>query len=473
MTPFTEDAARCRIAQSEWTRVPVVSERLRAVREFRHRLVERTDELTAAVRADIGRDPDELIATDIVPTASAAKFLERRAERLLAPRTVGGRPLWLWGCRDVVHRRPRGVVGLIGTWNYPIFLNAIPMLHALAAGNGVLWKPSERTPRTAEVLVDLFLKSGFPSDLVRMLPPTREAGPRLAEADIDYLHFTGSETVGRKLAARLGERLIPSTLELSGCDAMFVLKDADVAMAAKLARFGSTLNSGQTCTAVRRAFVHRDVYASFVEHLEPLANESKPIRLVTPIEADRRAEIVDEAIARGCEARTATGDGTRPIVLLNPKGIRGLRASRDSLFAPLLTVTPFDSLGDALALAAESPFRLTASVFSSDIAAANELAARLPVVAVTINDVIVPTAHPGTPFGGRGASGWGVSQGDEGLLEMTVPQVVTVRRGFTPHAEPNGPADIPRGYLRMAHGRGLRERWRGLKQLVAGIRNRS
>lgn len=443
------------------------------MREFRHRLVDRADELAAAVKSDVGRAPNEVFATDLVPTASAAKFLERRAGRLLAPRRVGGRPLWLWGCQDVVHRRPRGVIGLIGTWNYPIFLNAIPILHALAAGNGVLWKPSEQAPRTAEILHDLFPNSGFPADLVRVLPATREAGPRLAEADIDHLHFTGSETVGRKLAARLGERLIPSTLELSGCDAMFVLKDADVPSAARLAWFGTTLNSGQTCTAVRRAFVHRAIYESFVEQLEAGIGDAKPVRLVTPREAERRAEIVDEAVARGCGTRTTTGD-LRPIVVRNPNGVRGLAANRDSLFAPLLTVTPFDSLDDAIALAAESPFRLSASIFSSDLAAANELAARLPIVAVTINDVIVPTAHPGTPFGGRGASGWGVSQGDEGLLEMTVPQVVSVRRGgFTPHSDANSPPEIPRGYLRLVHGRGVRQRWRGFRQLLAGIRRRA
>src|SRR5207244_3673858 len=111
--------------------------------------------------------------------------------------------------------------------------NVGQIVPALVAGNAVLWKPSENTPRTAEVVHALFRDAGFPADLLQTLPSTREAGPLLAEADVDYVIFTGSDVVGRKLASRLGERLVPSTLELSGCDAMFVLADADVAMAAK------------------------------------------------------------------------------------------------------------------------------------------------------------------------------------------------------------------------------------------------
>jgi acyl-CoA reductase-like NAD-dependent aldehyde dehydrogenase len=470
MNPFAEEVARCRRVQSSWSRLSI-RERLRPVREFRHRLVQCADDLAAAVETDIRRDPEELIATDIVPTASAAKFLERRAATLLAPRRVGDRPFWLWGCRDTVHRRPLGLVGLIGTWNYPVFLNAVPILHALAAGNGILWKPSELAPRTADVLHRLFIQSGFPADLVQKLPASREAGPLLVESEIDFLHFTGSEAVGRKLAARLGERLIPSTLELSGCDAMFVLKDANVAMAAKLAWYGTALNSGQTCMAVRRAFVDRAVYEPFVEHLRILVKSGKPVRLVAAHEGERRAQFVAEAKRAGCEVLGTEGGNA---ILLNSLAVPNLAANREAIFAPLLAVTPFDSIEDALVCDGETHLRLTASIFTADVVAASDLAAKLSVGSVVVNDVIVPTAHPATPFGGRGASGWGVTQGTEGLLEMTVPQVVSTREGsFRPHAESGGSADVPRGYLRLVHGRGLRERLGGFRQLARGIRGRT
>lgn len=468
---FAAEIARCRTAHLAWARLPI-RDRLRPVAAFRHLLAERYADLTAAVEADVRRRPDEVVATDIVPTAAAAKFLQTRAPRILAPRQVGRPPLWLIGCRDVVHRRPRGVVGLIGTWNYPIFLNAVPILHALVAGNGVAWKPSEQAPRTADVLFALFLEAGVPPDLLVKLPATREVGPQLVEEDIDFLHFTGSEAVGRKLAARLGERLIPSTLELSGCDAMFVLADADPVAAAKLAWYGGTLNSGQTCLGVRRVYAEKGVYEPLVAALRPLAEAAKPVTLVTTGEAVRAGQMVGEAKAAGCEVVPEAGRELRPTVVLNPEGQPNLTANRDSLFAPLITVTPFETVDDALTFHAESPFRLTASILTPNVAAAAAFASRLPVGAVVINDVIAPTAHPETPFGGRRASGWGVTQGAEGLLEMTVPQVVTTRKGrFRPHADNRaGQGDVARGVLRLTHARRLRDRWRGLWQMVRGMR---
>jgi acyl-CoA reductase-like NAD-dependent aldehyde dehydrogenase len=244
------------------------------------------------------------------------------------------------------------------------------------------------------------------------------------------------------------------------------MKDANLELAAKLARYGSTLNGGRTCMAVRRVFVERATFVPFVDRLRSLVVIERPE--APPTELDRRDRMLAESKAAGCE----TIDG-HPAVIVNASGLRNLAANREALFAPLLAVTPFDDGGDLESRLAESDLRLTATIVTADTAAARSLAARLPVGSVTINDAIVPTAHPATPFGGRGASGWGSTQGAEGLLEMTVPQVISERSGsFRPHAETGASADVPRGYLRLVHGRGVRDRWRGLRQLVAGLRGR-
>ena len=171
---------------------------------------------------------------------------------------------------------------------------------ALVAGNAVLWKPSENVPRTAELTHALFLEAGFPRELFQMLPATREAGPQLAEADVDHVVFTGSDAVGRKLAARLGERLVPSTLELSGCDAMFVLADADVEMAAQAAWFGVTLNRGQTCIAVRRIFVQRAKLDAFADALRKLAaNAAADGAGDAEAQATQAERLIEDAVERG------------------------------------------------------------------------------------------------------------------------------------------------------------------------------
>ena len=520
MAPFATELTAARAAQAAWARRPV-RDRLRHVRNLRALLVERVDDICAAVRADIARPPSEVLGTEVLSTAAALKYLEKRAAGLLAPNRVSwrDRPTWLMGCRDAIHYRAWGAVGIIGTWNYPVYLNVGQIAQALVAGNAVLWKPSENVPRTAELTSALFRDAGFPAGLLQTLPATREGGPQLAEADVDHVVFTGSDTVGRELAKRLGERLIPSTLELSGCDAMFVLADANVEMAAKAAWLGISINRGQTCIAVRRIFVQRGKCEAFVAALRPLVR-AEPMGLVTEGQRTQAERLIEDAVTRGATmllpsplageggGASPTGEGWRlsgasvsPLTRSSdspPSPARGegkekspsLRPTfllnvpadaafcREACFAPLAGVIPFDTPEEAVSLARQSPFGLSASIFTADVAKAKEMAALIPSGSVIVNDVLAPTAHPATPFGGRGASGWGVTQGAEGLLAMTVPQVVTVRKGtFRPHfddaANPDpATADILRGLLRWTHARGIGAKIGGLWQMVRGIRKK-
>src|SRR5262249_36204292 len=236
-----------------------------------------------------------------LPLADALRFLESQACRLLKPKRVPRRllPFWLWPQRDTIHRRPRCIVGIIGTWNYPVFLNGVQIAQALTAGNGVVWKPSEIAPASAAALHGLFLRAGYPEHLLTMMDATREAGRDLAEGDVDHLVFTGSSATGKVLAENLGRRLISSTLELSGCDAMFVLDDADPALAARAAWFGATANRGQTCIAARRVFVQRDVYPAFIEALKPLAANAPALSQALPAQVEHAEQLVQEALADG------------------------------------------------------------------------------------------------------------------------------------------------------------------------------
>ncbi|QJW96603.1 aldehyde dehydrogenase family protein [Frigoriglobus tundricola] len=512
MAAFRSELTTARAVQAAWARC-AVADRLRPVRALRALLVERAADICAAVRADIARPRAEVLATEVLPAAAALKYLEKRAARVLAPERVSwwDQPTWLAGCRDTIHHRPWGVVGVIGTWNYPVYLNVGQIAQALVAGNAVLWKPSENVPRTAELTDELFRAAGFPEGLLQTLPATREAGPLLAETDVDHVVFTGSDAVGRKLAARLGERLVPSTLELSGCDAMFVLADANVELAAKAAWFGLTLNRGQTCIAVRRIFVSREKWTAFGAALASLARR-EPMGLVTPGQHEQAGRLIEDAVKRGAtELANRNGEGARvagaptpqpppfregeqptaPCSPLQSEGNRGVSSShsptfllnaapdaaicREACFAPVAAVIPFDVLETAVEMAKQSPFGLSASIFTADVAKARELAASIPSGSVVVNDVLAPTAHPATPFGGRGASGWGVTQGAEGLLAMTVPQVVTVRGGtFRPHFDEAVNPDpateqIVHGLIRWTHARGLSEQVRGLWQMMKGI----
>ncbi len=479
-TPFDALATRCRIAQRSWAE-QTLRARLAFLKPLRHLFAEHGERLARTATQDVGRNFAEVLATDVLPSADAFRFLQKRADRVLRSRRVPGRfrPWWLLGERETVHRRPYGIVGVIGTWNYPILLNAVPIAQALVAGNGILWKPSELGPTGAEFLHQLFLDAGVPADLFVRLPATREAGPQLAELDIDHLIFTGSADVGRKLAARLGERLVSSTLELSGCDAAIVLADANVEMAVKAVWYGVNLNRGQTCLAIRRTFVHRSRYAEFVERLRPLAATARPERLELMGQAVQAERLANDALAAGAESLSsaslsANDDPPRFPPTMLAGGSHTLAICNEASFAPISTVIPFDEEAALVSLVEASPFGLAASIFTADVAKAMSLAARLRVGSVSVNDVIVGTAHPAVPFGGVRQSGWGVTRGEEGLLAMTVPQVVTVRPGrFRPHyagADQPATAEMIAGLLAWYHGGTGRERRAGFWKTLRGMR---
>ncbi len=469
--------AAARRAQRDWARRPV-RDRLQPVRAFRHLLVDAADELCAAVHAELGRPAVEVLGSDVLPLADACRFLEREAVALLEPRKVRlrSRPLWIWGQRDTIHRRPHGVVAIIGTWNYPLFLNGVQIVQALTAGNGVLWKPSEVSTHSAALLHSLLLRAGFLNDLVQMLPATREMGAAVVEADVDHVVFTGSAATGRKLATRLGERLISSTLELSGCDAMFVLWDADVDLAARAAWFGSTINHGQTCIAVRRAFVHRAVYPAFVESLQKQVATAGPMRLAMEGQVRQAERLVADAAAHGGRVLgpsvPAPADDRTVVPQVIADATPDMAVCREDCFAPLMAVLPFDDVADALAQNDQCHYSLGSSIFTRDRRAAAEIAEHLRAGMVSINDVIAPTAHPATPFGGRGLSGWGVTQGPDGLLGMTVPQVVSDCGGsfhlhYNPAGEPDGSmGQLLTGFLQWYHAPTIGRRLKGLWRLI-------
>lgn len=469
--PLFDETRRAREAQRAWVQVPV-RERLTPVRAFRRLLAGSAQRICQTIADDVGKPSDECLLSEILPLAEECRFLETCAQRILRPRwaPLRSRPFLLWGQRDVTLRTPRGVVAVIGTWNLPLMIGGMQVLHALVAGNAVLFKPSEIAPRTGELLAELIEQSGFPKGLFHLLPARRDAGPQVAEADIDHVVFTGSTATGRALAATLARRLVTSTLELSGCDLLLLLEDGDVALAARGAWFGATANLGQACVGTRRAFVPRSKLDPFLEALTPMVECASPVPLMLPAQIDTAQQLIDEALTRGArlirrEGPPAASGHAQPAALVQSSP--NTRACREAFFAPLLTVVPYDRLEQVLAWNAECPFGLGASIFTADSRRALALSGELRCGVVYVNDVIKPMAHPATPFGGQGSSGWGRTKGIEGLLDMTTPQVVSLASGrFRPHFDGSGshwffePAALE-GLIAMRHAGSLRGKLRG------------
>ena len=475
-----------RLAQSRWAATPV-DDRLGRIRELRRLIAEHALTLAEA-SASVRRRPNlESITAEVLPLAEACRFLEREAPSLLTPRRLGkpGLPLWLSGVSSEVHREPVGVVLVIGPANYPLLLPGVQILQALVAGNAVVLKPGVGGSRAARALIEIIHRAGFDSHLVALLPESIEAAITAIDAGPDKVVFTGSAATGEKILTRLAPRLIPAAMELSGCDALIVCADADLDLVVKSLKFGLELNDGATCLAPKRVLVHRAVATELEGRLARAfsagATASAPARTRphAGLAADASLrQLLSDAIAKG--AHFVTGRDAPDGALQLPIILAGVeppaRLLQEDVFAPVLSLVTVADDAEAVARANDCPYALGASVFSRDESAARAVAGALNAGAVTINDLIVPTADARVPFAGRKRSGFGATRGPEGLLELTVPKVVSVSRAkFRPALEPPHPQDeaMFQSYLELTHGRGFGRRARALVSLFKALVGRN
>ena len=416
----------------------------------------------AALAATVQRAVADTLVAEVLPLAEAARFLVRRAPALLAPRRLrGGRPLWLLGVRAELRREPCGAVLILAPGNYPLFLPGAQALQALAAGNAVCVKPAPGCVAPMLALAGLLRRAGLPDGVLQVLDPT--AGEAASRAGFDRIVLTGSAETGARVMAAAAGTLTPTTMELSGSDAVFVLPGADLDLVAACLAYGLRLNGGATCIAPRRVFVPAVLAGALEAKLLALL-PAIPDATVPNAVAARLHGLLDQAVADG--ARIAAAGNGRPVVVAAARP--GMALLQHDVFAPWLALVPVADTAAALAAAADCPYALGASVFGPP-AAARELAAQVRAGSVCINDLIVPTADPRLPFGGRGRSGFGSTRGAEGLLEMTVPKAVSIRRGrFRPHldaATPDAAAQFA-AMTALLHG-GWRDRWAALRGLAA------
>lgn len=466
-----------RAAQKHWAAL-TVKKRLRVVRAFRELLVPCAPDL---VRARQPRDETaaaEILASEIIPLADACRFLEREAARVLRAHrpSAWSAPLWLSNTRTEIRREPHGVVLIVAPSNYPIFLPAVALIQALVAGNAVLLKPAPHCGAVASLLLSLLRHAGMPHNLAVLLSEEEDAVYDALDSRVDKLVLTGSAATGRTLLHTCAARLIPATMELSGCDAMFVRADARVSLAARALVFGLRWNSGATCITPRRVFVHQSRLAEFEAKCVTACSQANPFT-VSPSVGHRLAPLIVEATAQGARLIHGEvdhhGNVTAPVIVTDAKP--SMRLMRQDHFGPAAVIVSVANDREALVLNEQCPYALGASVFSANEANARAFALRINAGVVTINDVIAPTADPRVPFGGRRHSGFGVTRGAEGLLEMTVPKVVISRRGrWHPHfdAPRPGDAELFRQFLALSHAGRLRQRIRAALALFRTARTR-
>lgn len=425
---------RARTAQPRWDQIGL-RHRLDHFRRLKAVIYQHRAELVDLISAENGKSAPDALVGEVWPTLETISFYLRHAERILRPRRVFS---YIFPHRThVIEHRAHGVVLVISPWNYPLYLASPPIISALIAGNTVIFKPSEFSPQFGQKIVDLFHTAGFPPDVIQVAHGTGETGAGLIALKPDKICFTGSVPTGRKVAKAAGEQLIPVTLELGGKDAAIVLEDADLTRAANGIAWASMHNSGQACASVERVYVQRSIMNAFTDALvEAIRAHATVGESMGAITTDGQLRIieshVDEAVAHGARLVTGGKRADRAGRFYEPTVITNLTGSekvvREETFGPVIALLPCDSPDHAVELANDSPFGLLGSVWTRDTRKGMQLARRLKVGAAAVNDHIMSASLPSLPWGGRKDSGYGRTRGAEGLLDMTVSQVLSAER---------------------------------------------
>ena len=456
--------ARAREAGQWWRELGFRGRRERLLR-WCAAIARRLPELTALMHAEGGKP----VADATVEAAAALEHLTwaaKNARRVLRMRRTRG-SIMLAEFSAMLEYQPYGVIGVIGPWNYPIHTPMGSLAYALAAGNAVVFKPSEYTPAIADWYVARFAEVVPEQPVLQIVFGAGETGAALIGSGVDKVAFTGSTATGRKIMAACAERLTPVLLECGGKDALIVDSDADVDAAADACTWGALTNAGQACVSIERAYVVAGVYDEFLAKLVARVSKLRvgadadadlgPITM--PGQIDVIARHIDDALSRGGRAVVGGRDAVQP-PFVHPTVLvdvpQDSSAITEETFGPTLTVTRVADADEAVTLANATAYGLGGAVFGK--ARALAIARRMRSGMTSINGTLSFAGMGSLPFGGTGDSGIGRIHGADGLREFARPKAITRRRG--PSLIPSTtfdrtPADTGRivRIVRLLHGR--------------------
>ncbi len=423
-----------RQAQKWWSDLGF-SARKQRLDAWRKVLVRRLDELAGLICAETGKPIDDA-RLEIVLVIDHLHWAASKAEAVLRRRRVPS-GLLMSNQISTVEYLPYGVIGVIGPWNYPAFTPMGSIAYALAAGNAVVFKPSEFTPGVGEWLADTFAEIVPEQPVLRVVTGFADTGAALCTSDVDKIAFTGSTETGKRVMAACARNLTPVLVECGGKDALIVDADADVSAAADAAVWGAMANAGQTCVGVERVYVVDAVADRFIEMVAERARRLRPGGepradlgpMTMPAQVDVIRRHIDDALQRGARAVVGGSHSVRP-PFVEPVVLTDVPADADGIveetFGPTIAVTRVSDVDEGVRQANATRYGLGAAVFSRSHGA--ELARRLRAGMVSVNSVIAFAAVPSLPFGGVGDSGFGRIHGADGLREFARPQSVTRSR---------------------------------------------
>ncbi|MBF6210603.1 succinate-semialdehyde dehydrogenase (NADP(+)) [Nocardia puris] len=431
---------KARAAQARWAARPA-GERCAVFDRFRTLIIDEREALMDVIQAETGK-ARWAAQEEIMGMMFAARYFARVASKLLEPHSVPGAFPVL--NRASVRTQPKGVVGVIAPWNYPMVLSIGDSIPALLAGNAVVVKPDSQTPYSALAAAELLYRAGLPRDLLAVVPgPGAVVGTAIVD-ECDYMMFTGSSATGRTLAEQCGRRLIGFSAELGGKNPMIVTRGANLNKAAKAAVRACFSNAGQLCISIERLYVEKAVAEEFTAKFVTAVQTAKLGAaydysadigsLISESQLETVTKHVADATSKG--ATVLAGGKARPDLgplFYEPTVLADvtdeMECGREETFGPLVSIYPVDSVEDAIRLANDTEYGLNASVWARTKSEGEAIAQRLHAGTVCVDEGYAPAwGTTGAPMGGMGISGVGRRHGPDGLLKFTEPQTVVVTR---------------------------------------------
>lgn len=393
-------------------------------------------DLCDAISADFGsRSSNESLIADIGGTLTELKHARDHLKEWMKPEKVKtDTPLWLFGGRSRIEYQPLGVIGIVAPWNFPVYLAIGPMGEAFAAGNSVMLKPSEFTPRTSALMKEL-IETSFSQREVCVVTGDVETGRAFAALPFNHLLFTGATAIGPAILHAAADHMTPVTLELGGKSPVIVTDKADMDLAAARIASGKLFNAGQVCLAPDYVLVPRDRMNSLIDDIAARMTQSFPTlgknqdytHIVTDRQLTRLQTLVNDARAKGTRIREINPaneifDGSNqkimpPTILIDPDP--ALDVMQQEIFGPLLPVLPYDNLDEAIAFVNKRPRPLALYAFSKDAAEQQKIIDNTISGGVCLNDTIMHSTQQSLPFGGVGASGTGAYHGIHGFRRFS------------------------------------------------------
>lgn len=405
-----------------------VKERIDEVVKINKYLIDNYLSISERVVSETGKTEFEALSNELFGICDAIDYYRDRAVKILKPQKAHT-SMVLMGKKSSIHFDPMGTVLIIAPWNYPLIQCFLPSILAFLAGNAVVFKPSELTPLKG-LYEEILDGAGFMKNAIQIVYGGKETGASLIEQKPDKIHFTGSTRAGKQIMAAAAKHLIPVDLELGGKDPAIVFEDVDIEKTANGLVWAAFTNAGQSCTSIERCYVHESI---FDEMTKTIVAITKKLKLVNPdcedceadvgcMTADFQLKIVEaqlkDAVDKGAKIHCG-GTRVEGTQIIPPTVVTDITDEmeliREETFGPVLPLIKFSSEEEAIAMANDSEYGLSASVWSKDMKRADRVTAALKVGNVSINNHMLTEGNPALPFGGIKNSGFGRYKGDQGL----------------------------------------------------------